>query len=883
MAREPSRAVRGLLRIAAVRGSDAELGDILEEYLAAGRGNLWLCRQVLSTLRSHPKPATVDERKQAMLSNLWSDVRYAARIFRQSPGFAAAALAPIALGIGINTGIFSILNGIAFRQLPVPAPAELVSVHQQFQGVKQRRVHGARSLFSIPEYLSYRNGTQTLSGVMAYTVPWTFTLASETPREIEAVLVTCNYFDVLRVRPLIGTAFGSNCDSSNAPPTAVLTHDLWLRAFAADRDIVGKTITLNGQEVAVVGVAPDGFDGIDLMKAAVFVPTSLIRLVQPNANYMDDPQTSWVTLIGRRKNDVDITQVRAELSVLANQIDQQQPGRTTTLTVAPATSLSLPQARSDVFAVATVVLAAFGLVLLIACANVANLLLARGAGRTREIAVRLAVGATRGRLIQQLLTENAIIALTGGLAGSVLAWWSFRGLLALLLSSLPAEIPPLRIDATPNLSVFWFATGLSAATVIVFGLIPALQASKPDVQIALKQEAAITGRRSAGWLRGSLVGVQIAVCMVLLISAGLLLRALYAVQKIEPGFDYHNVVVVSFDKRWADSNDRAAAFRQEFNERVASLPDVRGTALVAKTPLSPGHHQTMLRLPGQEQWHEVDVNTISPEYFSLVGIPIVRGRTFARGELLDSPRAAIVTEATARRYWPAQDPVGRTLMIHVGGPNEEAQVEIVGVAKDAQVTGVAETASSYVYLPAGPRDARLLDLLVRSETDFAGFAAAVRTLARDLDPMVAVRVNRLEANLDFWRTLSRMTVGLSGSLSLLALVLASIGVYGVVSYVVSRRRREVAIRLALGATARDVQSLIVRQTLRPVAIGVVIGVFASAAASRVLQAILFGVSPFDPLAFIGAPLFLLGIACAATLLPIRQALRVDPVTTLRYE
>jgi putative ABC transport system permease protein len=817
-----------------------------------------------------------------MLPNLWSDIRYAARTFRHSPGFAAAALAPIALGIGINTGIFSILNSVAFRQLPVPASAELVSMHQQFQGVTLRRVHGARSLFSVPEYRAYRDRTQTLSGLMAYTVPRTFTLAVEAPREVEAVFVSCNYFDVLRVRPFIGSGFGANCDSSDAPPTVVLSHDLWLRTFAGDRDIAGKTITLNGQQIAVAGVAPEGFDGIDLTKAAVFVPTSLIGLLRPDENYADDPHTSWLTLIGRRTSGVDVTQVRAELAVIASQIDQQQPGRTTTLMVVPATSLSLPQARSDVFSVATVVLTAFGLVLLIACANVANLLLARGAGRTREIAVRLSVGASRARVVQQLLTESAVIALTGGLAGSVLAWWSFRGLLAFVLSSLPAAIPTLRIDASPNLTVFWFATGLTVATVFVFGLIPALQASKPDVQSALRQEVAIARGRTAGWLRGSLIGVQIAVCMVLLISAGLLLRALYAVQTVEPGFDYHDVVVVPFDKRVLGADERAAAFRRELNERIAALPGIKGTAQVGKTPLSPGRRQTMLRLAGQDQWHEVDVNTVSPGYFSLIGIPIVRGRTFEAAELVDSPRAAIVTEETARRYWPREDPVGRTLVMNVG-QNEEAQLEIVGVAKDARVTGVAETASSYIYLPAGPREERLLDLLVRSETDFAGLAAAVRAIARELDPAVVVRVNRLEENLDFWRTLSRLTAGLSGSLSLLALALASIGVYGVVSYVVSRRRREVAIRIALGATAGAVQRLIVRQTLRPVAIGVVIGMVASAAASRILQAILFGISPFDPVAFIGAPLFLLGIACGATLLPIRQVLRMDPITTLRYE
>jgi len=312
---------------------------MLEEYARGARGSVWLCRQAVSILRSRSRSAIIDERKPAMLSNLWSDVRYAARTFRHSPGFATAALAPIALGIGINTGVFSILNSVAFRHLPVPASADLVSVHQQFQGVTQRRVHGGRSMFSIPEYRAYRDRTQTLSGLMAYTVTWAFTLAGDAPRQVEGAFVTCNYFDVLRVRPIIGAGFGPNCDAPNAAPTVVLSHDLWTRAFSANREIVGTTIALNGQQVAVVGVAPEGFDGIDLTKAAVFVPTSVTRLVRPEENYSDDPHLSWLTLVGRRQDGADIAQVRAELAVIASQIDQQQPGRTTTLTVTPATSL----------------------------------------------------------------------------------------------------------------------------------------------------------------------------------------------------------------------------------------------------------------------------------------------------------------------------------------------------------------------------------------------------------------------------------------------------------------------------------------------------------------------------------------------------------------
>jgi putative ABC transport system permease protein len=317
-------------------------------------------------------------------------------------------------------------------------------------------------------------------------------------------------------------------------------------------------------------------------------------------------------------------------------------------------------------------------------------------------------------------------------------------------------------------------------------------------------------------------------------------------------------------------------------ERVGALPGVEAVAQVNRTPLSPGRTGTMLRLPGQTQWHEVEMNTVSPEYFSLIGIPILRGRTFAAAELGDLARAVIITEATARRYWPGEDPIGRTLVMALG-PNQETSLEIVGVVKDAQLTSIGEIASSYMYLPAGPRDQQRLRLLVRSETDFTALASAIRAVSRELDSGVVTRVNPLEENLSFWRTVSRLVATLSGSLGLLALILASFGVYGVVSCVVSRRVREVGIRMMLGASARDVQAMILHQTLRPVVIGAVIGIGAAAAASRILQSVLFGVSPFDPLAFIGAPLFLLAVAAAASLAPTRAALRLDPMTTLRYD
>jgi predicted permease len=350
-----------------------------------------------------------------------------------------------------------------------------------------------------------------------------------------------------------------------------------------------------------------------------------------------------------------------------------------------------------------------------------------------------------------------------------------------------------------------------------------------------------------------------------------------------PDSDYRNVAVVAFDLRGPGYDQQGAtAFQQQLMDRLRSLPGVEAVAQVSRTPLSPGRTGTMFRLPDREQWNDIDFNAISPDYFSLVGIPIVRGRTFTAADLAGPSHTAIVTEATARRYWPTQDPVGRTLVM-AQGPKDSVPLEVVGVAADAHVSRIAQTETSYMYLPAGASWQRGVNLLVRSRTDFSALAPAVRSVARELAPGLVVRVNRLEENLAFWRTVAGLVAGLSGSLSLLALMLASIGVYGVVAYVVSRRRREMVIRVALGANVRDIQRMILRQTLRPVGIGIAIGIAAAAAAAKVLTSVLFGISPFDPIAFVGAPLFLVAVAVAASLLPTRQALTVDAMAALRAE
>jgi len=871
-----------LRRAGVLRASDEELGDIREEYAGGRRTRSWLLLQILSTIpRRRPHVTFQEEGNPEMLSTVANDVRYVLRTFRRNPGFAVAAIAPIALGIGINTGVFSILNNVMFRPVPAPMPNELVTVYQEFQGVQKRRVHGARIMFSLPEYHAYRDASQTLSGLTAYTKTWTVTLGGRSPEEVEGVLVGCNYFDVLQLRPVIGPGFTeANCEASNAPPTVVLSHALWTRVFAADPDIIRKSVMLNGQSVAVVGVAPEGFAGTELAPAAFFAPVSLQPAFYPERNFLRDPQTSWLTLLARRHASAGIEQVRAELGVIAGRLDRQQPGRSTTLLISPASSLSLPVARRDFMSAAALVLAAFGLILLIACANVANVLLARGAARSREIAVRLAVGATRARLVRLLLTESAIIALIGGAAGSLLAWWSFRALLPSLVLSLPG-MAQSRLDAHPDLTVLWFGIALTVVTAMASGLVPALTSTKQAPHAVIKQQGAQWKDRAGGWLRSAFISIQVAVCMVLLIFAALLLRALHAAYTLDPGFESSQVAVVSLDLRGPRfDNTNVGAFRKEMLERLRTLRGVISVAEVGKVPLSPGRMQTTFRLPEQEQPHEFDMNTVSPEYFSLVRIPIVSGRTFTRAELDGDARAAIVSEATARRLWPDQDPVGGTL---VAGSNPDQVLEIVGVAKDARVSHVPNVESSYVYLPAGASSARGLAVLVRSHTNLDELSTSIRAAVQTLDAGLLPRVRPLDANLEYWRQGSRTVATLAGSLSALALVLAAVGVYGVVSYLVTCRRREVGIRMALGATSRAVQALILRETFRPVGAGVLAGAAGAAASSQVLASRLFGISPLDPVAFAGAAVFLMIVATMAILVPTITALKVDPTTTLRHD
>jgi predicted permease len=453
-----------------------------------------------------------------------------------------------------------------------------------------------------------------------------------------------------------------------------------------------------------------------------------------------------------------------------------------------------------------------------------------------------------------------------------LFWWFFEALLPILLTSVP-DADLLRVDATPDWTVLCFALGLTATTALAFGLVPALQASKSNAHAVMKRDGGYAGG-GGGWLRATLIGAQIALCTMLLIPAGLLSRALYAAHTFDPGFDDRNVAVVSIALRGPRyENENAAIFHEQWVDRVSALPGVERIAVAGRIPLSPGRSQSTIRVADDPEEHVVDVNTVSPDFFSVLDIPIVRGRVFTFGE----ENAALVTESTARRYWPGADAIGR--IITVGNQRRH----VVGIARDAQVSQAPDAVSSYLYLPAARGSQRAVSVLARTHIDVERFAASIRAETARMDRSLVVRVQPLSNNLAVLQTLSQMTATVAGLLSLLALGLAAIGVYGVVAYVVTRRRREVGIRMALGATVSDMRRLILAQTLRPVAAGMAIGIAVAAAVGRVLQSVLFGVSPFDPVAYLGAPLVMMAVAMLATWLPTRQALRSDPLTTLRSE
>jgi predicted permease len=816
-----------------------------------------------------------------MLPTLMSDLRYAVRTLARNPGFAAAAIATIALGIGVNAGIFTTVNGVLYRNLPAVNAHELVTIEQTIEGAPGR----IGNLFTTREYRALDERTTTLSGVYGSSDPTRTTLGGESPQLIAGTIVTCEYFDVLQQPPAMGRALRAEDCATGADAVVVLAHELWSTAFESDPNIVGRVIELNRQLFTVVGVAREGtYGGLAFYRTQYFAPISAQPLLLPDEDTYGNDDRGWLFVVGRRAASIE--QLRAELAVFAAQLDAEQPGRTTTLRAERATPV--PGFFRDLLGtVAAVVMTPFAFVLLIACANVANLLLARATARNREIAIRLSLGASRARVIRQLVTESVLISVTGGALGSVLAVWAFQTLAAVVIPTLmPPGSWPLFIDASPDFRVIAVMAAVTLGAGVLFGLAPAFRVSKPDLHAVIKQDAhGTSGRRGGGRLQGVLVGVQVAMTMVLIVGVGLLLRGLAATQTVDLGFDARDIAVASYDLRGGGYDDaEAAAFQRRLLDEVRGLPGVETAAQVITEPLNSDTEGSGIRLPTEDRSRVrgVAINGVTADYFDVVGIPIVRGRAFEDADMTDGSVATIVTESTARNLWPDQDPVGQRLLLAVGR-DQDVTLEVVGMARDAQIAVVGQVEPYYLYLPAAPRSAQLLQLLVKSRTDFASTAAAIRAAAGRLDAGLAVQVRPLDSNLDYWRNLSATLTGLGAALGLLALILGAVGIYGVVAYFVGRRTREIAIRLALGARPGNVLAMILRRTLQPVVVGAVVGLAGAIGLSRVMSSVLFGVSPFDPLGIGVAALFVLAVAFAAGFLPGRSAARRQPLAALHDE
>ena len=835
------------------------------------------------------------------MGTLWQDLRYGWRMMLTSPGLTAVAVASLALGIGANTAIFSFVNAVLLRPLPVAEPERLVYLF----GGTERHPYGVTA---YPDYVDYRDQSGVFEGLATYSgISLSFT-GGERTELVSGSIVSGNYFDVLGVKAALGRTFLPEEDQTpGARPVAVLSHGWWQRRFGGDPQIVGRQLTLNGQSFTVVGVAAAGFQGAGAGETNdLFVPMMMQALVRPprggysgemNPDLLSRRSAGWLVVVGRLGPGVTLEQAQSAVATVAGRLRQAYPesneGRVATLYPA---SKGDPNARGMLLSVSGLLLATVGLVLLIACANVANLLLARASARRREISIRLALGAGRWRLVRQLLTESALLAFIGGAVGLLLALWTVD----LLKQAVPAGLMPFAFDFSLDGRVLGFTLGLSLLTGMIFGLAPALQASRPDLLPALKDESQSfgTGARRFG-LRNLLVVVQIALSLVLLIGAGLFLRSLRQAQAIDPGFEPGRVLVAPLNINLLRyTRPQGAEFYRQLVERVEALPGVESASLARVVLLSGAARQSSVLVEGQGGPDRVDrsegtgggeevaqqttlANVVGLGYLQTMGIALLRGRDFGSQDREGAPGVVIINETFARRHFPGQDPLGRRISLN--GPRGPWR-EIVGMTRDGKYRTLGEAPAPFVHLPLAQNHETGMTLHVRAAGDPAGLVAAVRGEIRGLERnLPATDIRPLTEQISRSLFPARMGAALLGVFGLIALLLATVGLYGVMSYAVARRTRELGVRMALGAQPGDVLRLVLREGMTLIAAGVGLGLAGALAVTRLLASFLYGVSTTDPATFAGLAALLAAVALLASLIPARRAARVDPMVALRQE
>jgi macrolide transport system ATP-binding/permease protein len=826
-----------------------------------------------------------DIRGGGWLEALGQDLRYGARMLLKNPGFTLIAVITLALGIGANTAIFTLFYSMAWRPLPVKDPAGIVSIYQTFRGDESygRKVSGNFTQLSYPEYLYYRDQAHSFAGFVAYTEE-TFTLSGGEAERVNGQMVTDNYFSVLGGEAVLGRTFVPNeCQTPGACPQVVLSYDFWQRRFGSDPGLIGKTLTLNRQPFTVVGVAARSWVGTEMIVPDVWVPLTMSAVKrsgrgqsETNVDFLSLRDFSWLSVIGRLKTGVSLKQAQTDLDLVASQSDQNDEitsnyERKTSVTIMPGTLLNFPEARDFIIRCGMALLTALGLVLVVVCANVSNLLLARAISRRKEISVRLALGASRGRLIRQLMTESLLLALLGGTAGFILASWLPR----ILLSAVPIE--GLHFEATPNRTVIIYCLLASLLTAILFGLAPAFQATKLNLASMIKAEGTILSQRLSGSrLRHLLVIIQVAVSFVILVCAGLLARGLQHAKSADLGFEPDNVFVLSLDLASAGYDaSRAATFYQQLIERMTALPGVESVSLSGSIPFS-SRNETPITLEGSQTRRrlEAQYNVVSQRYFQTLRIPIIQGRHFDEQDIQAKRPNVVVSQTMAERFWPGQNPIGKRF---------NSLYEVIGVAKDISATHFGRSDGPLFYVPAFIDKQLGLNCLLRTRSNQQGVVGATRDVVRSLDSNVVVSIKGLEEYLARKLQPARFGALFSSMLSLLALALVVVGMYGVMAFFVNQRMHEIGIRKALGAQTSDIFQLVFRQGIALVIIGLVIGLAVATVLTRFIVSQLYGVSPTDPATFAAIALLLTIMALLACWIPAWRATKMDPMIALRAE
>jgi putative ABC transport system permease protein len=782
-------------------------------------------------------------------------------------GFTVVAVFTLALGIGANSAIFSVVNGVLLRPMPLEDPDRLIKIWETFSPSGQGTV-------SVPNLKDWREQNTVFNGIAAYAFSSVNLLAQDSPEQLSGVTVTTNFFDVVGGRPQLGRAFQTGEDEAGRNRVALLSHRLWQRAFGGDAGVVGREIPLNGENYTVIGVMPPEFRFPSRL-TEVWIPLVMpLDLARQRDNY-------WMYTLARLKPDVGFEQAREQMVNIARRIERQYPdsqaGRSVFLI--PLQEETVQNIRPALMAM----LFAVGFVLLIACANVANLLLARATSRRREIAVRSALGAGRLRLVRQLLTESLLLAVTGGALGLALARWGVEGLLILAANFLPRAN-----EVGVDWRVAAFTAALSILTGVFFGLIPALQNSRVDLQSALK-EGAGAGMQT-NWLRSALVVVEVAATLVLLIGAGLLIKSFIRLYETDLGFKAENVLTMSMAlprTKYPDAQS-AAAFHQKLLDRVATLPGARSAGLINSLPLQRSGFSGGVTIEGQGPYEpgrhpQAGFRAISPEYFRALSVPLISGRFFTAEDQRNSALVVIVNQALAQQYLPGQNPIGKRIQF-IGNDWRT----IVGVVGDMRESGVTRAATAGVFFPVNQVAyaplIQTMSLAVRANTEPTTLISAMRNAVREIDPAQPVfNVKTMEAVVADSVSDRRLNMLLLGIFAAVALTLSVIGIYSVMSYTVSQHTREIGIRMALGARSTDVLKLVVGHGMGLTSVGIVIGVAGAFGLTRLMATLLYGVKPTDPLTFTVVSALLMIVALLACYVPARRASKVDPMVALRFE